>query len=356
MKITLSSITKRFGAVTAADSVSLEVGEGESFFLLGPSGCGKTTLLRCVAGFCEPDAGDILFDDKSVTHLPPHRRNTGMVFQNYALWPHLTVEQNVAFGLTVPGRRVPAEARGRRVREMLQAVRMEECAARKPNQLSGGQQQRVALARALAIGPGCLLLDEPLSNLDAKLRHEMRREIKRLVRDMGITSIYVTHDQKEALSMADRCAVLRAGRIEQVGSPRELYERPANRFVADFLGASNLIPGTLETGSAGEARVRTSGGDWHGRAAPAGLQSGAAAAISIRPEAIHRVAPDTKGPNIFSGRLTDWVYLGDMAELWITLPDGMLLKALETKPNGTPPPIGDDIRFQVDPADVVILA
>lgn len=356
MKITLDSVTKRFGAVTAADGVSLEVGEGESFFLLGPSGCGKTTLLRCVAGFCEPDAGRILFDGRPVTDVPPHKRNTGMVFQNYALWPHMTVEQNVAFGLDVPGRRLPSEARGQRVREMLRAVHMEEYAARKPNQLSGGQQQRVALARALAIGPGCLLLDEPLSNLDAKLRHEMRREIKRLVRDMGITSIYVTHDQKEALSMADRCAVLRAGRVEQVGSPRELYERPANRFVADFLGASNLVPGKLGIGAAGEVLVKTPSGEWRGRSAPAGLQPGADAAVSIRPEAIRRAAPDASGPNVFSSRLADWVYLGDMAELWLALPDGLVLKALETKPAGAPPAIGGAIRFQVDPADVVVLA
>ena len=266
------------------------------------------------------------------------------------------MEQNVAFGLSVPGRRLAAEARASRVREMLRAVRMEEYAARKPNQLSGGQQQRVALARALAIGPGCLLLDEPLSNLDAKLRHEMRREIKRLVRDMGITSIYVTHDQKEALSMADRCAVLRAGRVEQVGSPRELYERPANRFVADFLGAANLLPGTLQNGAPGEALVRTASGDWRGRTAPAGLTPGDAAAVSIRPEAIRRSAPGGHGPNVFSARVADWVYLGDMAELWLALPDGMLLKALETKPAGAAPAIGDAISFHVDPADVVVLA
>lgn len=356
MNITFESVTKRFGAVTAVDNVSLEVEEGESFFLLGPSGCGKTTLLRCVAGFCEPDAGRILFDGQSVTHLPPHKRNTGMVFQNYALWPHLTVEQNVAFGLTVPGRRIPAEARTRKVGEMLRAVRMEEYATRKPNQLSGGQQQRVALARALAIGPGCLLLDEPLSNLDAKLRQEMRHEIKRLVKDMGITSIYVTHDQKEALSMADRCAVLKSGRVEQIGSPRELYERPANRFVADFLGAANLIPGTLAINADNEVNVKTACGEWRGRSAPAGLESGASAAISIRPEAIRRVAPDSQGQNVFSARLTDWVYLGDMAELWLTLPDGMLLKAIEAKPGGHPPLIGGDVRFQVDPIDVVVLA
>ncbi len=236
MHLTLKAISKNFGTVRAVDAVSLEVADGELFFLVGPSGCGKTTLLRMIAGFCQPDSGAVLFDGIQVNQQPAHLRNTGMVFQNYALWPHLTVADNVAFGLAVPGRRLPEKDRRARVQRMLQAVHMEEFAERKPNQLSGGQQQRVALARALVVEPACLLLDEPLSNLDAKLRLEMRIEIRRLVKQIGITTIYVTHDQAEALSMADRCLILKNGRVAQIGTPRDIYQRPANRFVADFIG------------------------------------------------------------------------------------------------------------------------
>src|SRR5450830_1049187 len=257
MNLSLQSIVKRFDTVTAVDGVSLEIRDGECFFLLGPSGCGKTTLLRMIAGCCAPDEGRIVFNGQPVNDLPPHRRNTPLVFQNYALWPHLTVFDNVAFGLTVPGRTCPAPERRERVGRMLAAMHMEDLARRKPNRLSGGQQQRVALARALVIDPACLLLDEPLSNLDAKLRLEMRVEIRRLVKRQGITTIYVTHDQKEALSMADRCAILRQGRVEQVGSPRDLYEHPANRFVADFIGGANLVPGKVRAMSNGLTTVVT---------------------------------------------------------------------------------------------------
>ncbi|HRU06852.1 MAG TPA: ABC transporter ATP-binding protein, partial [Candidatus Brocadiia bacterium] len=233
VSVNLQSVTKRFDRVTAVNGVTLQVERGELFFLLGPSGCGKTTLLRIIAGFCDATQGQVLFDDRDVTSLPAHKRNTGMVFQNYALWPHMTVEENVAYGLDV--RKTPAAERKRRVAEALDMVRMAEYASRRPTQLSGGQQQRVALARAIVIQPDVLLLDEPLSNLDAKLRNEMRDEIRRVHRQTGLTAIYVTHDQKEALSLAGRMAVLRDGRVEQSGPPREVYDRPANAFVAQFI-------------------------------------------------------------------------------------------------------------------------
>ena len=240
VSVTFDKVTKRFGDVTALDRVSLQVERGELFFVLGPSGCGKSTLLRLVAGFYQPDAGRILFDGRDVCRIPPHKRNTGMVFQNYALWPHMSVQKNVEYGLSV--RDLPASERQGRVRRALEMVQMEAYAERSPNQLSGGQQQRVALARALVIEPDVVLLDEPLSNLDAQLRLEMRGHIRRLHRDLGITMIYVTHDQKEALSMADRMAVLDAGRVSQVGEPRPMYCVPANRFVATQIVKSVGLP------------------------------------------------------------------------------------------------------------------
>src|SRR6266849_2779031 len=261
MQISIRNLTKRFGATTALANVSLEVLPQELFFLLGPSGCGKTTLLRLIAGFYQPDGGELFLGDKSMNGVPPHRRNTGMVFQNYALWPHLTVAENVAYGLEV--RAVGAPEKQQRVAEALAIVQMEKYAERAPNQLSGGQQQRVALARALVIKPDVLLLDEPLSNLDAKLRLEMREEIRRIHDQTRITTIYVTHDQKEALSLADRIAVMREGAIEQLGDPRAIYRSPANRFVADFIGETNWLPAEVQRRSDDEVIVKTDFGEFH---------------------------------------------------------------------------------------------
>src|SRR5215469_11429785 len=226
--ITIENLSKRFGNYLALDRISLTIGTGELFFLLGPSGCGKTTLLRHIAGFYRPDEGRILLAGEDVTFMPPHKRNTGMVFQNYALWPHLTVEKNVAFGLEE--RRLPKGEIRTCVREALESVHLENVSERKISELSGGQQQRVALARAMVIRPTCLLLDEPLSNLDAKLRLEMRAEIRRICKEFQLTTVYVTHDQKEALSVSDRMAVLDQGRILQVGTPLEVYRRPSCRM------------------------------------------------------------------------------------------------------------------------------
>src|SRR5215216_4095470 len=243
ISIRVQQLTKRFGTVTALHQLDLTIEPGELFFLLGPSGCGKTTLLRSMAGFYIPEAGKILFGDEDVTRLAPHKRNTGMMFQSYALWPHMSVAENVAFGLEE--RKVAASEIKRRVGEALESVRMGQYADRRPNQLSGGQQQRVALARALVIRPRCLLLDEPLSNLDAKLRLEMRTEIRRVCKEFKLTTVYVTHDQKEALSIADRMAILESGRILQIGTPRQIYRRPARKTVAHFIGETDFVQGKV---------------------------------------------------------------------------------------------------------------
>lgn len=241
--IRIDKVTQRFGDSVALDQVSLEIHSGELFFLLGTSGCGKTTLLRLLAGFLAPKSGHIYFNDRDVSKMPPHKRKIAMVFQNYALWPHMTVFQNIAFGLQQ--KKLPKAEINVRVQEMLEMVHMEGCGLCKPNELSGGQQQRVALARALATRPQCLLLDEPLSNLDAKLRIEMRSEIRRICKESQVTAVYVTHDQVEALSIGDRIAILSKGKVEQVGVPIDVYKHPQNRFVAHFLGETNFVPGTV---------------------------------------------------------------------------------------------------------------
>jgi iron(III) transport system ATP-binding protein len=233
--VRLENLSKRFDATVAVDGVTLTVAAGELFFLLGPSGCGKSTLLRLIAGLYEPNDGRIFFNDSDVTRLPTDRRNAVMVFQSYALWPHMSVRENVRFGLSV--RRFSKAQQRQRVDEVLALVQMTQYADRKPNQLSGGQQQRIALARALAVKPACLLLDEPLSNLDAKLRAEMRIEIRRICKEAGLTTIYVTHDQSEAMAIADRIAVMDRGKLVQVGTAKELSDAPANAFVAEFIGA-----------------------------------------------------------------------------------------------------------------------
>src|SRR5208337_1900202 len=258
LSVVLKNISKKYGDVPAVRDVSLEIAKGEFFFLLGPSGCGKTTLLRMIAGFVEPDAGEIRFGDRLMNAVPAHRRNTGMVFQNYALWPHMSVRENVAYGLEL--RRIPREELRRRLGRALELVRLVGFENRRPNQLSGGQQQRVALARALVIEPDVLLLDEPLSNLDAKLRTEMRQELRRIHAETGITTVHVTHDQKEALSLAGRLAVMRDGRVRQVGAPREIYTRPADRFVAEFIGQANVLRGRAEPADADETVITTAYG------------------------------------------------------------------------------------------------
>ena len=345
----LEQISKTFGQTVALRDINLSIGAGELFFLLGPSGCGKSTLLRLIAGLHEPDTGRILFNDRDVTRLGTERRNAVMVFQSYALWPHMTVRDNIRFGLQV--RKLPGDEQERRVAQVLELVRMRDLADRKPNQLSGGQQQRVALARALAVQPDCLLLDEPLSNLDAQLRQEMRSEIRRICKSQGVTTIYVTHDQKEALSVADRIAVMNAGRIVQVGTPADLYHRPNSSFVAAFIGETNLLPGRVVGRENGAVRVQTAAGEIRA-AAPAPVAD--EVTLSIRPEQMRVVRDGSAAAgraNRFSGRVAETTFLGEASE-HVLLVNEQRIKLVSTPPQFQPPP---EMTVEFDPADAVIL-
>jgi iron(III) transport system ATP-binding protein len=311
-------------------------------------------LLRLIAGLQEPTNGRILFNDRDVTPLPTSQRNAVMCFQSYALWPHMTVRENVRFGLAV--RKADAAEQVRRVDEVLSLVRMSELADRKPNQLSGGQQQRVALARALAVKPACLLLDEPLSNLDAKLRHEMRTEIRRICTTAGFTTIYVTHDQKEALSIADRIAVMKAGRLAQVGTPDELYHRPSSAFVAEFIGNTNLIAGEVIEQVGKIVRVRTGMGEV--MAESAGNAQPREVTLSIRPEqldlvtdALGRDAQATKGRNRLLGRAVEMTFLGEASEHVVEV-NGQKLKVVSTPPTFN---VSGEVGIEFDAGDVVVL-
>jgi putative spermidine/putrescine transport system ATP-binding protein len=305
-RVRLEGLTKRFGSTVAVDDVSLEIGEGELVALLGPSGCGKTTTLRMIAGFVEPDRGRILIGEREVTRLPPYRRDAGMVFQGYALFPHLTVARNVSFGLEM--RRVARAEAIARVNEALRLVRLEGLAERMPRELSGGQQQRVALARALVINPSVFLLDEPLSNLDAKLRHEVRLEIRQLQQRLGLTTIFVTHDQEEALTIADRLVLMKGGAVQQIGAPGELYDKPANLFVADFIGKSNFLVGEMV---ADDEFISDNG--LRVRCPPAGGIR--RAVLAVRPEKIALATGPVQGrANQFKATLERLSYLGAMTE------------------------------------------
>ena len=350
--ITIENLSKRFGNYLALDRIGLTIGTGELFFLLGPSGCGKTTLLRHIAGFYQPDEGRILFDGQDVTSVPPHKRNAGMVFQNYALWPHLTVEKNVAFGLEE--RRFPKAEIAARVAEALQNVRLGNLAQRKIHEVSGGQQQRVALARAMVIRPTCLLLDEPLSNLDAKLRLEMRGEIRRICRQFELTSVYVTHDQQEALSIADRIAILDAGRLLQVGQPAEVYRRPRNRFVAEFIGEGNFLPGRVRSRN-GLTEVELEDGTVLRPSAPTegGPAAGSKVTICLRPEAL-RIAEGQPAAQAVRAKLVETTYLGQLAQHRFQWHSGSLrVSELNPRPARFQP--GQEYDLAVEPEDVTIL-
>ncbi len=353
ISVTVDGLVKKFGANVALNGVTFRIEPGEIFFLLGPSGCGKTTLLRTIAGFYTPEAGRVLFDQEDVTALPPHKRNTGMMFQSYALWPHMTVAKNVAFGLEE--RRVPKEETARRVREALESVRMAGYAERKIAQLSGGQQQRVALARALVIRPRCLLLDEPLSNLDAKLRLEMRTEIRRVCREFGLTAIYVTHDQKEALSISDRMAILEGGRIAQIGAPEDVYRRPTSRVVADFIGETNFIEGTVGSAGDGFALVDTPLGRFEGVVTAERWRptNGEKVTLSIRPEA-WKLVDNASGNNTVRGHIGDAVYLGEVAQ-YRFLAGEQSLKMFELNPSMEHLRTDGELCATVAREDVVVL-
>lgn len=324
--IELSGVTKRFGTFTAVDRVSLTVDTGEFVTLLGPSGCGKTTLLRMLSGFEVPTEGTIRIAGQDVTHLPPYRRNVNQVFQSYALFPHFTVEQNIAFGLRM--QKVPRAEIARRVAAVIELMALRGFEQRRPDQLSGGQRQRVALARAIVPEPQVLLLDEPLSALDAKLRRAMQLELKRLQKHLGLTTVFVTHDQEEALTLSDRVAVLKDGRIEQLGTASEVYHRPQSRFVADFLGEANLWDVTLGDPVGTLVPVRTKEG-LSLLVSSAGWVAGARqAVVSVRPEKIHVSKSPIDAENVFEAHVTEEVFQGVMDRLTLRTASGAQLTAL----------------------------
>lgn len=349
------SVVKLFGNVRALDGISVSVLPNELFFLLGASGCGKTTLLRCIAGLETPTQGVIRFGERDVTRLAPHKREAAMVFQSYALWPHLTVGQNIAFGLEE--RKVPKKEIRQRVEEALEMVRLPGYGERSIDQMSGGQQQRVSLARALVVRPKCLLLDEPLSNLDAQLRVEMRREIRRIVKENGLTGIYVTHDQEEALAMADRMAILNLGRIGQVGTPEEVYRRPADAYVANFIGETNLIDGEVLESRQGFAMVKTAGGPLVGRLSGADWtpDAGEWVKISVRPEA-WRLESDANGEldNQIRGKIIERSYLGQRIQYWLETAAGRL-QVVELNPHRLHEPGEQRMKLSARHEDVVVL-
>ena len=355
VSITVEHLSKAFGDTQALDDVSLEIEAGEIFFLLGPSGCGKTTLIRTLAGFYQPDAGRVLFDGEDVTKAPPHKRQTAMMFQSYALWPHSTVAKNIAFGLEEL--KLPKVEIEGRVQEMLEMVRLDGLGKRSINALSGGQQQRVALARALAVRPRCLFLDEPLSNLDAKLRLEMREEIRSLCREYGLTAIYVTHDQKEALSIADRMAILEGGRLAQVGTPPEVYRTPHSPSVAEFIGETNFIGGMVTRVDGRMAEVDTDLGHFEGVVADPEWepQVSELVVIAIRPESLTLCDAPTDGVNAIDGHIERSVYLGEIAQYDLRASDGSIIRLSELNPSIVRDPGKAWQHAQARKEDVIIL-
>lgn len=348
--IAVEGISVRFGDNVALRSVSLALEPGELMLLLGPSGCGKSTLLRSIAGFVKPDSGRVLFDADDVTALPPHRRQIGMVFQSFALFPHLSVGENVAFGLREQHR--PKSEIGERVERALSDVKMGGFAERRVDQLSGGEQQRVALARALVTRPRCLLLDEPLSNLDAGLRHSMREEIRRVCKEHGLTTLYVTHDQKEALAIADRIAVMRKGHLEQLGTPWEIYRSPRSRSVATFLGETNLLRAQVVGKADATLRVRT--GQLELSAAVRGaFEIGESVLLSIRPECI-RLTAERGSDAAFAVRVERSNYLGELCEHELTH-ETTSLRAYELNPQRLSGIVGSQLWAEINPQDVVLL-
>ncbi|HEV8439885.1 MAG TPA: ABC transporter ATP-binding protein [Methylomirabilota bacterium] len=351
MTIQIERITKRFGATTAVRDLSLEILDREFVTLLGPSGCGKTTLLRLIAGFVAPDEGLIRVGSATLSTpdgvVPPEQRGMGMVFQNYAVWPHRTVYQNVAFGLEV--RKRPKSEIRARVAKILDLVNLGGLDGRYPNQLSGGQQQRVALARSLVVEPGILLLDEPLSNLDAKLRERMRWELKELQRRTGITFVYVTHDQTEAMALSDRIAVMHQGEIIQCGAPREVYTRPTNKTVADFMGVVNLIPGRVIRAAGDHSLIAVGGDHPIAVALSPGALDGQTVQMAIRPESLRltSLAPGSMvETGIVPGKVAEVTFLGNLTDCHVTLDDGTRIRVQVDSPRGLE--VGHPVGVQFD--------
>jgi spermidine/putrescine ABC transporter ATP-binding subunit len=352
--VELRGVAMSYGATPVLHSLDLEVYKGEFLSLLGPSGCGKTTTLNIIAGFLEPDRGTVTLGGRVVNEVPAYRRNTGMVFQSYALFPHMSVFDNVAFGLKV--RRVGAADIARRVRDALSLVQLEGLEQRAIRQLSGGQQQRVAIARALAIDPLVLLMDEPLSNLDAQLRRQMRVELRRLQRQVGITTIFVTHDQEEALTLSDRLVVMNRGRIEQAGTPIELYRRPRTPFVAQFLGHPNFLFGTVAERRGAEVTVQLGAQQVHA-VYESPVDHGAPVAVVLRAEsaALHQTAPPAR-VNALRGTIAYAVYLGTSSEYEVRLADGIRVRVIEQMASGLPSfAEGEDVVVSWAPEDSIVL-
>jgi putative spermidine/putrescine transport system ATP-binding protein len=354
-ELRLDRLSRNFGAHNALKDVSLTIRKGEFIALLGPSGCGKSTTLNLIAGLLPATGGGIWLDDKRIDPLRPEERGFGMVFQNYALFPHMNVRRNIGFGLKMRG--LPKGEIDKRVDEAVALVKLQSQVEKLPGQLSGGQQQRVAIARAIVVEPPLVLMDEPLSNLDAKLRLEMRTEIRRIVKDCGLTGIYVTHDREEALSMGDRLAVMESGNLIQVGTPMDVYRNPVNRMVAEFMGETNFIEGTLlrDTSRVGLFDVETPVGILRGRTFDASFipVRGQPVLLSIRPEALSfRDVPDS--PNRLMGRITDTSYLGATVQYSLQA-NGHAMKLCDLNPEHVYPPSEQDIRMMVAPKDVIIL-
>ena len=348
MNIRLQDVVKRFGTLEAVSNISLEIKDGELFTLLGTSGCGKTTILRLIGGFHRPDAGEIYFSSQPVSLIPPYERNIGMVFQNYALWPHMTIFENIAYGLKI--KKLAKREISSKVLHGIKLVNLSGLEKRYPGQLSGGQQQRVALARALVLNPDVLLLDEPLSNLDAKIRIQVRAEIRKLQKELGITTIYVTHDQEEALTLSDRIAVINHGKLQQIGAPRDLYENPHNPFVADFIGINNLIPGEVrEMGETeGWFKVQTKVGLLICRTDDA-FQPGDQCLISVRPEtaALSQSADVPQDSNAIPGTVNFASYIGNTIRYDVEIESGMLFKVDIQNPwHHEPFPVGDKVYIK----------
>jgi ABC-type Fe3+/spermidine/putrescine transport system ATPase subunit len=349
----VSHVTKRFGGVTAVDDVSFDVPKGAFATLLGPSGCGKTTTLRMIAGFYDPDSGDIEIGNRRVNDLPAHRRGTAMVFQDYALFPHMTVRDNVAYGLRVA--RVSAPERARRVSETLAFVGLKGMEDRWPSQLSGGQQQRVAVARALVIEPQVLLLDEPLSNLDAKLREQLRVEMRTLQRRLGMTFVYVTHDQQEALSLSDWIAVMNAGKVEQAGTPWEIYYRPRTAFLADFVGAVNLVPARVTTVRDGEVAVRFGEREAVLRKPDIDVGAGQDVRLCVRPESFTIAPAGAPAQGIaLAGTVARRAFLGDTMRYWVKVDDREWI--VDQPDPGARPEFDGAVSLSVPPDRVHLIA
>jgi spermidine/putrescine ABC transporter ATP-binding subunit len=355
--LSIDQATKQYGATKALDEVCLDIEVGEFVTLLGPSGCGKSTTLRAVAGLLDIDRGTIAIDGRDFTKVPIHRRDIGVVFQNNALFPHMTVAQNVAFGLRM--RNIARAEQASRTAEALALVHLPDLGARYPHQLSGGQQQRVAIARALVISPRVLLLDEPFAALDRKLREEMQMELRDLTRRVGITSVFVTHDQEEALTLSDRVVVMNAGRIEQIGTPDAIYSRPETRFVADFMGARNILETTVRRIDDADAQL-----DWQGTMLRAPrlqhhwLSTASAVAVALRPEALRIVAPSAAGENVASGQVVSKVDQGAFVTIKIEITPEKILVVRQTKADQARSgrcARGDTVAVAWDTADLVLL-